>query len=1103
MDANELSVLRSIVDFVRISEVPEVKIVREIHPNVVKAMQQFLASNEELRNIWIVPMKNAVGLVIKRVQSAGSGQFSIATEQKLHKVAEIAECCTSENLQERFRVRFTIPITWNFWFIDKNVAHLSHIPSACQYDTATMDRRMQLPAYQHLNTRTMFFSLAHSRVSIVQGTADSGKRTEIVHHLLEAACMRKYSCRMIYVMEEEVEALATVVRICEERNESIGTTAGYKLCINAQVGEMNNVVFCTTQTLIYSLLNNSFIDVLNRLTHLIVDCGDRHPSEMSLLLSLVAKLLKLYTMNLVLLSSRSDDPSPFSEFFSTDTLVVRVPLGKPTVYYLPSQPHGVEYYYLDEILENICTHESILSMKKKLPQTDNALMLMAEIQRAYGYYSPNRNVTAIMDLLLERCWFDEDAEQFTTVLLRFLEYNKHMVDYQHSKTRLTALMIASAKGFVDVVEELLSLGANPYIVGRKSLQAMNWCFNGSENVCWQMLHTVHHAYQGEATHRSLLCQIYHKLYNPFVVDQKLVEQTVKHICSRCVSGNILVMLPDFSNVLECYDMLRRSKLGTRNTLVRFVVCNQFLTEGELKENVLFSTRARPEMYVVILAAGPLLELVSSLLDIDYVVDTGLVVHRSGDYAKGICFDRSCLATAQRSQFLMWLAQRKCFMLYPKNYLPQIGEDSKPITRALPNMARCEEVLKTLVLRQRVRRTDRSDSALEFVCSTLFSTCSMSIADSLETLTQIGAIEKPLGIPNSLGNLLFQLGISVHLGKALLYSILFRCLDPMITIVAALKVGDPFVEPLDAKGEKDIMWLKLSLHSRTYSDFMVLLRLYQQWSQCKTSQTDQMMVQYRLKPGAMEAISNARVELMSLLRLLGIVKCGRGHNTEMLNLNAGNWHMVKGCLAAGFYPQLAMAEFEKKQLTANCGSEIFKPHPLSVAQVDQLPAKWVIYNRKQDHMLNVLNNAKDAQVQLIDNTVISDVTLLLMCGIDKSDTLRTGNLQTRGCIDGKESVEFLIDQKYLFQLPREIFVAVRFMRRRLGQLFKKFTHNILRTMERKETDELVKHIGDVLYAEDLSLMLTATNVETRPKVKNLLPMGVFWNYTLDMVERAQR
>uniref|UniRef100_A0A182W771 Helicase-associated domain-containing protein n=1 Tax=Anopheles minimus TaxID=112268 RepID=A0A182W771_9DIPT len=1098
MDVKELLALRKVVEFMLNSEcVLQIKIMSEIDPLALKAMQQELALEDKFHTIWFFPVENEVGVIIVRTESGGNGQLAVATEQKLKEFIEIAQqyapvgfCSSVEYANEK---RFVAPENWHFWFIGKH--RLRRTPP-CVYDTATLRRRRKLPAYQHFRDPGIWSSVADPKVLIVHGRADSGTRTEIVHYLLENVRQMHQSCRMVYVMQDQVEVLATVVRICEERNESIGETIGYKLNINAQVGEMNNVVFCTTQTLIFSMLSNSFRAVLGKLSHLIVDCGDRQLHEMSLVLPLAKKLVDNFpSMKLVLLSSRDEEPSPFGEFFA-DANVLHIAPGEPTEQHLPDEPHGVVYHYLDEILESICTHKAIQAMKQQLPTTDNALKLVAELQLMYSPHKYNRNVTHIMDMLLERCWFADDTRPFTAVLLPLLEYNKHMVDYQHTDTRLSALMMAGAKGFVDVVKRLLAMGANPNLVGRKTLQAMDWCAEGSENACWQLMNAAHHAYTDEASKRSLLCQTYHKMYNPFVVDQSLVVQIVEHICTNDLPGNILVMLPDFCAVLECYDLLRRGEFVKRNT-TRFVICNRMLTEDELKENLLISARVSTKMYVVILIEEPLLELVSSLACIHYVVDTGLVVHRAGDYAKGICIDRSCLATAQRSRFLMWLAQRKCFMLYTKDYLS--GGHYEPPIKDVPNAVASDTVLKALSY-----RPDYTGPTLDYVCTTLFSSDSKSVVAALQTLTQIGAIEKPLSVPTSLGFLLIHLGVGVHLGKALLYSILFRCLDPMITIVAALTVGDPFIEPVDETSEKEIMQLKSIMHNRTYSDCMVLLRLYQQWNQWKTNRTDRKMVQkHRLKPGAMEAISNARVELMSLLRLLGIVKCGRQQNTEQLNRNAGNWHMVKGCLAAGFYPQVAKANYEEKNLTANCGNETYEPHPLSVAQVDALPAKWVIYHQKQDHKLKVPELGKGVQVQLMYNTVITDVTFLLMCGIDRIDTLYTGNLQTRPHDDGKEPVEFIIDQKYYFQLPQEIFDAVSLIRRRLGQLFKDFSHNLLKTMERMESDVLIDYIGDVLYREELSQMGTIPNVDTRPKIKNLLPMGTFWNYTIDMFNRQRK
>uniref|UniRef100_A0A182M8Q6 Helicase-associated domain-containing protein n=1 Tax=Anopheles culicifacies TaxID=139723 RepID=A0A182M8Q6_9DIPT len=1091
MDERELAALRKVAEFVANSEcILEVKIVSEIDQLALKALEQELAFDQRLRTIWFLPAENDVGVSIVRAESGGEVQLSVATELQLKDVEKIAKQCKSDGFANRTNdKRFVSPMNWNFWFIGKK--RLRRIPPKSVYNTATLRRRKKLPAYRFFANFDVWSSVEEPKVFIVHGRADSGKRTEIVHYMLENAHKNNHSCRMLYVMQEEVEILATAVHICEERDEPIGETIGYKLNINAQVGEMNNVVFCTTQTLIFSMLGSSFREVVGKLSHLIVDCGDRALGDMDLVLSLVKKVLNnCAAMKLVLLSSRDENPSPFEEFFG-GAQVLRIPCGKPSVNGNPNEPHGVEYFYLDSILENICTHQPIQIMKGQLPTIDNALKLVADLQLKHSSNTHNQNVTNIMDMLLERCWLVDDVTPFTAVLLQFLEYNKHMVDYQHSETRMNALMIACAKGFVDVVESLLVMGANPYLVGRRSLQAMDWCSEGRNNPCWQKMNDAYQAYTDKDARKSLLCQTYHKMYNPFVVDQKLVVQIVQHICANFAPGKILVMMPDFCDILECYDLLRRCKFGRRKT-IQFVICNRMLTEHELIESLLVPTSGSSNLYVVLLVAQTLLESVMSLTSIDYVVDTGLVAHPTGDFAKGICFDRSCLATPQRSRFLMWLAQRKCFMLYTKDYLND--EPVKPLIKAAGNMVALDTVLKALSC-----RTD-SDGlpALEYLLSTLFSSCPIGIATSLQTLLQIGAIETPLNLPTSLGFLLVHLGIDIHLGKALLYSILFRCLDPVITIVAALTVGDPFIEPLNQAEEKEIMQLKVSLHHRTYSDCMVLLRLYQNWSQWKMEGIDRKMVQsHRLKPGAMEAISNVRVELMSLLRLLGIVKCGREQNTDKLNLNAGNWHMVKGCLAAGFYPQVAMANYQQKQLTANCGTETFKPHPQSVAQVDNLPTKWVIYHKKQDHKLKVPQDGQKVQAQLIHNTVISDVTFMLMCGIDRIDSLSTGNMLTRNCSTGKEPVDFVIDRKYLFQLPREMFDAVLFIRRNLGQLFKDFTHNLLKTMESKESQVLIKYIGNVLHAEDRSLMASSLHVDTRPKIKNLLPMGVFWNYTFDM------
>jgi ATP-dependent RNA helicase DHX29 len=54
----------------------------------------------------------------------------------------------------------------------------------------------------------------------------------------------------------------------------------------------------------------------------------------------------------------------------------------------------------------------------------------------------------------------------------------------------------------------------------------------------------------------------------------------------------------------------------------------------------------------------------------------------------------------------------------------------------------------------------------------------------------------------MGRLLSKLPTDVHLGKFLLVAAMFRCLDPALTIAAALNSKSPFLTPFGAEEEAD-------------------------------------------------------------------------------------------------------------------------------------------------------------------------------------------------------------------------------------------------------------------------------------------------------------
>ena len=79
-----------------------------------------------------------------------------------------------------------------------------------------------------------------------------------------------------------------------------------------------------------------------------------------------------------------------------------------------------------------------------------------------------------MDSALAQAWLNGDDEAFDQIIHLIL--NEHMdIDYQHSLTKMTALIVASARGNLALVEQLLELGADLNVQDpEKGRNAMEW-----------------------------------------------------------------------------------------------------------------------------------------------------------------------------------------------------------------------------------------------------------------------------------------------------------------------------------------------------------------------------------------------------------------------------------------------------------------------------------------------------------------------------------------------------------------------------------------------------------------------------------------------------
>lgn len=119
----------------------------------------------------------------------------------------------------------------------------------------------------------------------------------------------------------------------------------------------------------------------------------------------------------------------------------------------------------------------------------------------------------------------------------------------------------------------------------------------------------------------------------------------------------------------------------------------------------------------------------------------------------------------------------------------------------------------------------------------------TVKTAIENLECLGALDKDENL-TPLGEYLSQLTIEPHLGKMLIFSVIFKCLDPILTIVASLaqkyflfliyrcsiilSFRDPFQLPPQANLRTQAAEKRKMLMADTLSDHMVYLKAFIKW-----------------------------------------------------------------------------------------------------------------------------------------------------------------------------------------------------------------------------------------------------------------------------------
>ncbi|KAM9693599.1 3'-5' RNA helicase YTHDC2 isoform 3-T5 [Trichechus inunguis] len=877
--------------------------------------------------------------------------------------------------------------------------------------------RQSLPVFE--KQEEIVKIIKENKVVLIVGETGSGKTTQIPQFLLDDCFKNGIPCRIFCTQPRRLAAIAVAERVAAERRERIGQTIGYQIRLESRVSPKTLLTFCTNGVLLRTLMAGD--STLSTVTHVIVDEVHERDRFSDFLLTKLRDLLQKHPTLKLILSSAALDVNLFIRYF-----------GSCPVIYIQGRPFEVKEMFLEDILRTTgYTNKEMLKYKKEKQREEKQQTTLTEWYSAQENTSKPEsqrqrtvpNVTEEYDLLddggdavfsqltekdvnclepwlikeMDAClsdiWLHKDVDAFAQVFHLILTENVS-VDYRHSETSATALMVAAGRGFTSQVEQLISMGANVHSKASNGWMALDWAKHFGQTEIVDLLESYSASLEfGNLDESSLvqtngsdlstedreLLKAYHHSFDDEKVDLDLIMHLLYNICHSCDAGAVLIFLPGYDEIVGLRDrILFDDKRFADNTHSRYQV---FMLHSNMQTSDQKKILKNPPAGVrKIILSTNIAETSITVNDVVFVIDSGKVKEKS--------FDALNFVTMLK---MVWISkasaiQRKgragrcrpgiCFRLFSRLRFQNMLEFQTPELLRMP--------LQELCLHTKLLAPINCPIA-DFLMKAPEPPPALIVRNAVQMLKTIDAMDAWEDL-TELGYHLADLPVEPHLGKMVLCAVVLKCLDPILTIACTLAYRDPFVLPTQPSQKRAAMLCRKRFTAGTFSDHMALLRAFQAWQKARSDGWERAFCEKNfLSQATMEIIIGMRTQLLGQLRASGFVRARGGGDIRDVNTNSENWAVVKAALVAGMYPNLVHVDRENVVLTGQKEKKV-RFHPTSVlsqpqykkippvngqaAAIQALPTDWLIY----DEMTRA---HRIANIRCC--SAVTPVTVLVFCG----------------------------------------------------------------------------------------------------------------------------
>ena len=486
-------------------------------------------------------------------------------------------------------------------------------------------------------------------------------------------------------------------------------------------------------------------------------------------------------------------------------------------------------------------------------------------------------------------------------------------------------------------------------------------------------------------------------YDEYSLDYDLAIRLIESVAFgpqfAVFSNAFLVFLPGIAEIRQLNDML----LSHPSFEKYWLIYPLHSTISSDDQQAAFQVPP-PGVRKIVLATN-IAETGVTIPDITCVIDTGKHKEMRFDERRQLSrLTQSFISRAnakQRRGRAGRVQEGLCFHLFTK-----YRHDTLMAEQQTPEMLRLS--LQDLVMRTKICKLGDIEKTL---ADALDPPSTRNVRRAIDALIEVDALT-PSEELTSLGHQLAKLPLDAHLGKLVLLSSLFGCVDVAITIAAILSSKPPFLTPFNAKQRADIARLSFK---KGDSDLLTTYNAYRSWkSVCMTAGRSELHYCQKnfLSAQNLSNIEDLKAQLLSSLADAGFVQFSTEERRALSQYRSTNRRrmfvsvppqydvhseidtLVNSVIAMAFYPKILIREGKGWRNISNNQTVSLAPTSVNnAASINPLTVKYLSYY----HIMQSTNKFYNAH----STSIAYPLPMVLMAGADVDFKLHAGVISLPG------------------------------------------------------------------------------------------------------------